>query len=436
MTELLTLVTTDYAGITRGRSVPASRLAQGGLISTGWVPANMSLTPFDLIAAPNPWGSSGDLRLLGDDRARYRVQLPGAATALHMMMADMVDLDGAPWVLCPRTFLKSALADLTEATGLTLKVSFEHEFTLLDTGLPAAPAFSLRALRQADPFGSDVMAALDALEMEPEVFIAEYGRDQYEVAIAPADGVTAADRAVALREVVRELAALRGWRATFAPKAAVTGVGSGVHIHMSFADAKGHNVTRDPSRPGQVSALMGAFAAGIVRHMPALVALTAPAPISYLRLRPHNWSSAWTWFGDRDRESSLRICPVTTLGGADPARAYNLEYRAADGCACPHLALGAVVRAGLQGIAEGLADPPLFSGDPAELSGAEQDRLGLRRLPESLGEALDAFKSDTVARGWLGSLGVETYVGMKQAEIALAGDVLDDALCARYAGIY
>ena len=51
-------------------------------------------------------------------------------------------------------------------------------------------------------------------------------------------------------------------------------------------------------------------------------------------------------------------------------------------------------------------------------------------------EALDAFTSDTVARGWLGNLGVETYVGMKRAEIALAGDVLDDALCARYAGIY
>ena len=28
----------------------------------GWVPANLALTPFDVIAE-NPWGSSGDLRL-------------------------------------------------------------------------------------------------------------------------------------------------------------------------------------------------------------------------------------------------------------------------------------------------------------------------------------------------------------------------------------
>ncbi|WP_284164998.1 glutamine synthetase family protein [Frigidibacter sp. SD6-1] len=436
MTELLTFVTTDYAGITRGRSIPAESFTPGRAKSVGWVPANMSLTPFDQIADPNPWGSSGDLRLLGDEGARYRVTLPGAATPTDMMMSDIVELDGTPWPLCPRTFLRSALAELKSLTGLTLQVSFEHEFQLFGTGWAQAPAFSLRALRQSDPFGPDLMAALDALGLKPEVFIAEYGRDQFEVTMAPTDGLAAADRAVVLREITRELASLRGWQASFAPKTAIEGVGNGVHIHFSFADDKGTNATFDAARPGRVSAVAGSFAAGIIRHLPALAAFTAPSAISYLRLRPHNWSSSYTWFGDRDREASLRICPVTTLGGTDPARAFNLEYRAADACACPHLALAVIVRAGIEGLKRRLPDPPLFSGDPETLPPAERAALGLERLPQSLEAALERFLGDPVATGWFAPLASETYVGMKRTEIALAGPSLDDDLCRRYAGIY
>lgn len=436
MSDLLTFVTTDYAGITRGRSIVSDRFRPGHRKSVGWVPANMSLTPFDQIADPNPWGSTGDLRLLGDESARYRLQLPGAATATDIMMADITELDGTPWALCPRGFLAAALQEFEAETGLKLLVSFEHEFQLFGTGWAQAPAFSLKALRQADPFGPELMAALDAAGCAPEVFIAEYGRDQFEVTMAPADGLVAADRAVVLRELVRELAQLKGWRASFAPKTAVSGVGNGVHIHFSFQDADGRNVTYDPARPGQVSSVAGAFAAGIVRHLPALVAFTAPSPISYLRLRPHNWSSSYTWFGDRDRESSLRICPVSTIGGADPAPAFNLEYRAADACACPHLALAVMLRAGLEGVRARLPDPPLFSGDPETLSTEERDGLGLHRLPQSLGAALDRMAADPVVSGWFAPLALETYVGMKRAEITLAGPEVDDRMCARYADIY
>jgi glutamine synthetase len=436
MSDLLTFVTTDYAGITRGRAIAVADFQPGKPKSVGWVPANMSLTPFDQIAAPNPWGSLGDLRLLGDESARYRVALPGSATPTDMMMSWITELDGKPWALCTRRFLASAIEEFEALTGLRFIASFEHEFQLFGTGWAQAPAFSLRALRQADPFGPELMAALGSLHCMPEVFIAEYGRDQFEVTMAPSSGLVAADRAVVLREVVRELATLKGWRASFAPKTAVDEVGNGVHVHFSFQDASGANATYDPARPGRVSAIAGAFAAGVIRHLPALVALTAPSPISYLRLRPHNWSSSYTWFGDRDRESSLRICPVTTIAGADPSRTFNLEYRAADACACPHLALAVVIRAGIEGIRAELSDPPLFSGDPEALSAEERASLGLERLPASLGAALDHLAGDVVASGWFSPLALETYLGMKRAEIVLAGETLDDGLCARYAGIY
>lgn len=436
MTPLLTFVTNDYAGITRGRSIAASDWQQGQKKSVGWVPANMSLTPFDIIAAPNPWGSSGDLRLLGDDAARYVLHPAGSPEPLDIVMSDIVDLDGTPWPLCPRGFLKTALADLEREAGVTLNSSFEHEFQIFGADWPAAPAFALKALRRAGTFGADVMAALQAAGMQPETFIAEYGQDQFEVTIAPAPGLIAADRAVVLREVVRELAANRGWRATFAPKAQVDGVGNGVHIHFSFADAQGQPAAYDATQPGRVSALAGSFVAGILRHLPALIAFTAPSPISGLRLQPHNWSSSYTWFGDRDREASLRICPINQITGSDPSRAFNIEYRAADATACPHLALGVMVRAGLEGIRANLPTPPLFSGDPEHLSAAERDHLGLHRLPNTMETALAALLADTTVTGWFDPLAVETYVGMKRMELQLAGPLVDNALCQRYAGIY
>lgn len=434
--SLVTLVTTDFAGITRGRALRSSAYKDSVPNSTGWVPANMSLTPFDEIASPNPWGSAGDLRLLADPTARFQVALPGAATPLDFVAADIVELDGTPWALCPRAFLKQALADLERETGLRLLASFEHEFQIFGVDRPAAPAFSLSALRRADPFGPALMQALFAGGLAPENFIAEYGRDQYEVTIAPADGLTAADRAMALREIVRELAAISGWRATFAPKTAVSGVGNGVHIHFSLTDADGQPATYDGQRPGGASKQAGSFVAGILRHLPALTAFTAPSPISYLRLQPHNWSSSYTWFGDRDRESSLRICPVNRIGGADPARAFNIEYRPADATAGPYLSLGIMVRAGLGGLRAGLPAPPLFSGDPDLLSPGEREALGLKRLPGSLSEALGELEVDATVRGWFDPRAIETYVGMKRKELELAGDAVDDALCRRYAAIY
>ena len=434
---LAVLTVADYAGITRGRGVPAGTFdAQGGTRSCGWVPANMSLTTFDIIADPNPWGSSGDLRLLPDPAARYRCWPAGAATPLDLVMSGMVELDGTPWVCCPRNFLKSALADFKAETGCDFIATFEQEFQIRDAVWPPGQSFGLSALRRADPFGPEVVAALAQCGIPLEMFVAEYGKDQFELTTPPTEGLVAADRALVIREVVREIARLHGWRASFAPKTAVTGVGNGVHIHFSFQGPNGEAAAYDATRPGRLAAVAASFAAGVLRHLPALVALTAASPISGLRLKPHNWSSSYTWLGDKDREATLRICPTITMGGRDPARQFNLEFRAADATSSPHLALAALVRAGLEGIRAGLAAPPVFSGDPENLDAAERERLGLRRLPDTLAGALDALEADKVACGWFHPSALETYVGMKRMELQLCHGLDADALCQRYATVY
>lgn len=433
---LVAVVTTDLAAITRGRSVVESRLDKIAATGVGWLHANLSLTPFNSIVDPNPWGSAGDLRLIPDMKARYRTTLTGSQTAFDMVAGNIVELDGTPWLGCTRTMLIDALAELKAETGLSVVGAFEQEFQLEDAGFAPAHSLSLAALRRADPFAARLMAALEEAGVAPEVIIAEFGAEQFEVTHAPADALTATDRAVAIREITRELARNSGWRACFAPKTAPNAVGNGVHIHFSFVDAEGRPVTYDAARPGGLSARAASFCAGVLRHLPAITALTASSVSSYYRLKPHSWSSSYTWLADRDREASLRICPTVTIGGRDPSRQYNVEYRAADATANPYLSLAAIVRAGLEGLKNDLPPPPLFSGDPEKLSAGERADLGLIRLPETLPAALDALTADAVVSGWFDPAFIETFVGVKRNEIERCNGLDPEGVCNLYRTLY
>jgi glutamine synthetase len=125
-----------------------------------------------------------------------------------------------------------------------------------------------------------------------------------------------------------------------------------------------------------------------------------------------------------------------TIGGRDPARQYNVEYRAADATANPYLSLAAIVRAGLEGLKAGLPTPPLVSGDPTQMSEAELDRLDLRRLPETLPAAVDALVADKTVTGWFAPAFVETFVGLKRHEAERLADLDAEAVCELYGKLY
>jgi len=434
--ELVMFLHTDLAGLSRGRSFPVLELEERLRTGVGWVPADQALTPFGPIADPNPWGPMGDLRLLPDPATAVRVDLWPEASPLHFYLCDAVHTDGAPWDACPRTFLKAALERLEREAGLRIRSSFEQELHLSGVAGPPPPAFSMESQRLVEPFGPMVMAGLREAGQEPEMFLPEYGPGQYEVTCRPAEGVLGADRAAIVREVVREVARRQGYRASFAPIVDPEGVGNGVHIHLSLFTTDGEPATFDAARPGRVSEVAGRFAAGVLAHLPALCAITAPSVVSYLRLTPHRWSAGFTVFGERNREAAIRISPTVELGGGDPARQLNLEFRAADAAACPHLALAVIVLAGLEGIALEMPDPPLVQRDPADLSQEELAAVGARRLPSSLEEALDALEADEVVRGWFPRELWDCYVSLKRTELGLLADLPPDEACARYVDVY
>jgi glutamine synthetase len=433
--ELVAFLHSDLSGLNRGRSVPLSELESRLKTGVGWVPADQALTPFGPIAEPNPWGSAGDLRLLPDKDTEARVDLWEEVSPLHFFLCDAANTDGSPWDACPRTLLKNALTRLEHEAGLRLVASFEQEFLLLGPTEPG-PGFSFEAQRLVEPFGPLAVAALRQAGLEPETFLPEYGPGQFEIPCAPADGLAAADRAAAMREIVREVARGLGYRASFAPMADPEGVGNGVHVHMSFVDPDGRPATYDPGRPGGLSLAAARFAAGILEHLPALCAFTAPSVISYLRLRPHHWSAGFGTLSERDREATIRIPALVELAGSDPARQFNLEFRAADAAACPHLALAVLVLAGLRGLLEELPEPTLVQGDLSELHEEERDRLGVRPLPDSLDEALEALQSDAVVRSWFSKDLWDCYLSVKRTEISLVEGAQPKEACERYLRVY
>ena len=296
--------------------------------------------------------------------------------------------------------------------------------------MTGAPPFSFERARRAEPFGSALVEAVEAAGLEPESWLPEYGEGQFEVPIAPTEALRAADRAVLLREVIRDVARSHGHRATFAPLVAPDGVGNGVHIHLSLYDAAGAPVLYDPHRPGKLSQIGARFAAGVLAHADALVAITAPSPASFLRLAPHRWSAGGAFLAERNREALLRICPVVRIGGRDEAAQLHLEYRAADATANPWLALAALLRAGLAGLA-GDQEAQVWPE-----TATEAELAGVAPLPGDLASALDGLARDEVAQSWFGTELMHTFQLVKRAELAAVGESDPTEVCRRIAEVY
>jgi glutamine synthetase len=434
-TELAALVCCDLGSIVRGRSLPTAQLGARLQAGVGWVPANMSITPLGTVAEETPFGATGDLRLLPDAETQVRVEARAEESALEFVLCDIVDTGGSPWECCPRHFLREALEELEREYGLTLIAGFEHEFQLISDIAPAPP-FSLAAQRQFDPLGPELINALLQGGVQPELFFAEYAPHQFEIPVTPAGGLASADRSVVLKEIVRDVSRRHGLRATFAPLLDPASAGNGVHIHLSLADGAGRPVLYDAERPAFLSEIGERFAAGILAHADALSALTASSPVSAMRMTPHRWSVGAVCLGQANREALLRIPSTVALGGGEPAGQLRLEYRGADATANPYLALGALVRAGLEGLRAQLPAPPILDRDPSSLDEREQRRYRVGAMPESLDASLEALARDETVRGWLKPLLYEAYVGVKRSELRAADGLDIGELCRRYAAIY
>jgi glutamine synthetase len=94
----------------------------------------------------------------------------------------------------------------------------------------------------------------------------------------------------------------------------------------------------------------------------------------------------------------------------------NVELKAADATCNPYLAIGGLIAAGLDGLARGLEPPDPVEVDPATIDADERDARGIRRLPTTQEEALDALAADSALTGALGPVLTASYLAVRRSE--------------------
>ena len=91
-----------------------------------------------------------------------------------------------------------------------------------------------------------------------------------------------------------------------------------------------------------------------------------------------------------------------------------------------------MIAAGLDGVRRDLSLPQPVEVDPATLSEGERRERGVRRFPETLSEAADAFASSTVLREAMGDFLHDCVACVRREEAEAASETDEEALLASH----
>ena len=429
----------DPSGVIRGKNVHVDRLAGKLREGVGLTRAQNAVNMLEQLIDIEGMAPVGEVRVVPDPDT-YTV-LPWVSRTAGLV-CDQLDHDGLDWGCCPRSFLRRVIG-IAADRGIRVMASFENEFYLAEerdgSVVPYGngPVYSSAGMDRAAAVMLDIVDALEAQGIEVEQAINEYGPGQQEIAVRYRDALAAADQQVKFRDTVRGVAEVgHGLIASFAPKPYADGIGSGAHIHFSLWTLDGQQNLLYDAEAGPDRLLSGvgrAFVAGVLDHLPALVALTCPSYNSYERLAPDAWAGSTVSWGLDNREATVRV--ASSFWGRE-AESTNVELKACDPSCNPYLALGGLILAGLDGISRGLEPPEPAWSNPARMSADERARCGVRPLPASLREALANLQADPVLFAGLGDLLARCLVAVRTAEADLLDTMTPDEARAAHLRVF
>ena len=334
------------------------------------------------------------------------------------LICDVYRPNGEPFEGDPRYVLKKVLKE-AERMGYTFHVGPECEFFLIDTDESGRPStdtremagyFDVGPVDMAENVRRDIVLNLEEMGFAVEASHHELAPAQHEIDLEYMDGLTAADNIMTFKMAVKTIAKRHGLHATFMPKPKAGINGSGMHINMSLADQSGHNVFIDETDGLGLSRIAYQFMAGILAHMKEITMLTNPLVNSYKRLVPGYDAPVYvTWSAAANRSALIRI-PCTRGSNT------RIELRCPDSAVNPYLALASCLAAGLDGIKQEMEPPKSVDVNLFAMTEEQMDALGIEQLPETLGEALEAFEHSSFVRKVLGDHVYTKYLAAKSAE--------------------
>ncbi len=198
--------------------------------------------------------------------------------------------------------------------------------------------------------------------------------------------LSAGDKLMLFKYIIKNVAWNAGKTATFMPKPLFGDNGSGMHCHQSLWK-DGNPLFYDELGYAGLSDMARYYIGGLLKHAPSLLAFTNPTVNSYHRLVPGYEAPVNLVYSQRNRSACIRI-PIT---GANP-KAKRIEFRVPDPSSNPYLAFSAMLMAGLDGIRNKIEPEQPVDKDLYELPPDEHAEIS--QVPASLPEVLDALEAD------------------------------------------
>ncbi|MCG7202352.1 glutamine synthetase family protein [Streptomyces arenae] len=337
-----------------------------------------------------------------------------------LVICDAVHHDGTPLSVAPRQMLRTQLAKLTEA-GYEARIGLESEFMLYDAdGQPVVPHnmdYALDHPPELVDFLRHLEDMLTDSDIPLEAIKTEGAAGQIEATCRYGEAMQACDNYTIYKQIVKHLARRRGLTASFMA-APATGVGSGLHLHLSlwrdgkpaFSASAQQDMPTETMRhslgavtAGLPSDVLQHSVGGLIEVMPQLGPLYAPYPNSY-----HRYATAYAFAPQRMSWGfDNRGCAIRVVGHGE---GIHLEVRLGGADTNPYLYVAATLAAIIRGITEKRTPTEPCIGD------AYSDRKSLP-LRKDLAAATDAFETSTLAHVLLGTDVVQHYTTVATADI-------------------
>ena len=345
----------------------------------------------------------------------WRGEHPGTAR----MFCDIQLPDGSPALADARYVLRRAL-DKAADMGFSFYTHPEIEFFLLKQGTPPGERpvpvddggyFDHVPKGEAHDFRRAAITMLESVGISVEFSHHEGAPGQNEIDLRYADALSTADNIMTFRTVIKEVALEQGVYATFMPKVFAEYPGSGMHTHMSLFEGD-TNAFHEPGAPYQLSRVGRQFIAGLLHHGREYAAVTNQWVNSYKRLWGGGEAPAHLTWGHNNRSAMVRV-PMYKPNKGNSSR---VELRSLDASCNPYLAFAVMLTAGLKGIEEGYELPPETEDDVWGLTDRERRAMGIKPLPASLAEAIEAMEESELVAETLGEHVFDFFLRNKRTE--------------------
>ncbi len=371
----------------------------------------LSFTDFrsTLLGDPIGFGQEDPENAMVADWSTFR-QLPWSPKFARVLCfyydfdsGEMLDID-------PRGTLARHEHTFRQESGATMFAGIEPEMMWLrkkaDGSLEhttdALAFYEVAYLEEFEPIMVDILEYGKAMGLKISHADSE-DRSQVEVNQVAGSSLSYVDDFWTYRQLCRNVARKHGLIVTFMPKPFMGCSANGHHHNLSLMSDAGQNVLEgDLKGDCRLSELGVNFLGGLVDHADALTLVGAPTANSYKRFWDVGyWAPFHKSFGFNNRSCLFRI------------HAGRVEARQMDASCNPYLSVAACLIAGLDGIRRG-TDP----GEPIQDNRMTDIRVPREeRIPITLNEAIDAFKSDDLMRELFGPSLYETFVGLRHDDL-------------------